>query len=108
MLDLEPNLGQDQRSIPEPSRPEQPEAMLQRALDEYLDTGRCDVQRLIDVAVSYREKWSQFADRVDAGEHLDGRASIYTGETYAEAAQRWETYRSLLVDHARGVTGVLS
>lgn len=101
-------LTQHQRGVGEPSRPEAPEQMLQRALDDYLDAGRCDVQRLIDVAVAYREKWSSYADQVEAGERLDGRASIYTGETYAEAAQRWETYRALLVEHARGAMGALS
>lgn len=98
-------LTQHERGVPEPSPAEQPEAMLQRAIDEYLDTGRCGVQQLIDVAVSYRDKWAELAARVEAGEYLDGRASIYTGETYAEARDRWEHYRQLLVDHVRGVAG---
>lgn len=64
-----------------------------------------DPEVLLDVAIKYRDKWARLAEQVEAGEHLDGRASIYTGETYAEAADRWECYRRQLIEHMRGTHG---
>lgn len=89
-------------------KPETPQAMLERARSDYLGTGTASAQVLIDVAVSHRDKWTRLAERVEAGEVLDGRASIYSGETYAEARDRWEAYRALLVDDARSLEGTLS
>lgn len=74
------------------SSPEAPEEMLLRSRA----TGAA-TSVLIAVANRWIEKWSELAARVDAGELLDGRASIYTGETYAEARDRWTAYRELLL-----------
>lgn len=57
------------------------------------------------VAIARRDRWARLAERVEAGEHLDGRASIYSAETYAEARDRWEAYRLLLVEETRGIHG---
>lgn len=82
---------------------ETPRQMLVRA-ERSLQRG-ADPQALLDVAVQYVEKWGRLAEQVEAGEQLDGRASIYTGETYAQARDRWDAYRALLVDHLRSPDG---
>lgn len=68
-----------------------------------------DPQRLIDVAIAHRDKWARLVEEQGAKEgtpqRLDGRASIYTGETYAEARDRWEAYRVLLVEELRAPDG---
>lgn len=87
----------------DPLSTESPEQMFQRALVG-LDTGR-DPQVLLDVAIVHIEKWGRLAEDVEAGVPLDGRANIYTGETYLEARVRWEAYRDLLLDHLRGPDG---
>lgn len=78
-------------------RPESVEEMLARADAETT----CDVSVLIEVADRWIAKWSDLADREEAGEFLDGRASIYTGETYAQARDRWQEYRDRLAVRAR-------
>ena len=88
----------------DPLSTETPEQMFARA-KVGLDGGR-DPQQLLDVAIVHIEKWGRLAEDVEAGVPLDGRANIYTGETYAEARDRWERYRDLLLDHLRGPDGV--
>lgn len=84
--------------------PESPEQMLERA-EERIARG-CDPQRLVAVAIAWRDKWAQLVEEQEAGAVLDGRSSIYTGETYAEARDRWEAYRVLLVEVLRGQGGL--
>lgn len=82
--------------------PRTPQQMLQRAL---LGIGEGkDPQRYVDVAIAWVEKWARLAEEWDshgdrASQLMDGRASIYTGETYAEARGRWQAYLHLLTDH---------
>lgn len=83
--------------------PRTPEEMLRRAVLHLEDGGT--PQSLLDTASKWIEKWAELAARVENGEHLDGRSSIYTGETYAQARDRWATYRGLLLDHLRGTDG---
>lgn len=66
-----------------------------------------DPQRLVDVAIAHRDKWAELAERVAAGERLDGRASIYTDESYAQARDRWAAYLDLLTGHLAAVEGGL-
>lgn len=80
-----------------------PAAMLAGAI-ERLEAGQSP-QRLLDVAAQHVEKWGRLVERQEAGERLDGRASIYTGETYAERRDRWAAYRDLLVDHLQNADG---
>lgn len=84
--------------------PRTPEAMLALTLAR-LQAGTADPQHALTVAGLWVEKWGRLVEREAAGEKLDGRASIYTGETYAEAHARWDTYRGLLVDHLRSPDG---
>lgn len=88
------------------SVPESPADMLERAV-ERIERGH-DSQRLVDVAIAHRDKWARLAEEWDShGEAaplvMDGRASIYTGETYAAARDRWQGYLDLLNDHLAGV-----
>jgi hypothetical protein len=86
---------------------ETPAQMLERAQAKIADG--VDPQRLIDVAIAHRDDWAALVERQEAGELLDGRASIYSGETYAQARDRWEAYLELLVaDAANVVHGSLS
>lgn len=90
--------------------PRTPQQMLQRAV-RGIETGK-DPQRYVDVANAWVEKWARLAEEWDshgdrAAERMDGRASIYTGETYAEARDRWRAYLDLLNAHLRGVEGGL-
>lgn len=57
---------------------------------------------LVRVAEAYIAKMGQAAAEVEAGAHLDGRASIYTGETYAQARDRWTAYRDALLASVDG------
>lgn len=82
---------------------ETPAEMLERALVN-LEQG-ADPDRLLRVAVVWEEKWARLVEEQEAGAQLDGRASIYTGETYAEARDRGASYRGHLLDHLRGVDG---
>lgn len=84
-------------------KPLTPEQMFVTA--KALIAGGTDPAQLIDASIQWRDKWAALAERVEAGENLDGRASIYTGETYAEAATRWEAYRRRLIEHIRGTHG---
>lgn len=86
------------------SVPESPADMLERA-QERMARG-CDPQRLVDVAIARRDKYARLAEEQGAGAVLDGRSSIYTGETYAEARDRWEAYRVLLVAELGGQGGL--
>jgi hypothetical protein len=88
----------------DPLSTETPEQMFARALVG-LDGGR-DPQQLLDVADQHIDKWGRLAEDVAEGLPRDGRSNIYTGETYAEARDRWERYRDLLLDHLRGPDGV--
>lgn len=74
------------------TRPPSPDDMLARALA----TPAATPERLLGVAEVWIGRWSALADEHAAGAHLDGRADIYSGETYAEARDRWTTYRDLL------------
>lgn len=67
-----------------------------------------DPQRLIDVAIAHRDKWARLVEEQEGGAVLDGRANIYTGETYAEARDRWEAYRALLVEELRAPDGSMA
>lgn len=68
--------------------------------------GGSDPQVLLAVAIAWRDKWARLVEEQENGAVLDGRASMYTGETYAEARDRWEAYRVLLVDELRGTHGL--
>lgn len=81
-----------------------PQAMLTGA--RFRISEGADPQRLIDVAIAWRDKWARLVEEQEAGAVLDGRASMYTGETYAEARDRWEAYRVLLVEELRGQDGL--
>ena len=83
--------------------PDTPQKMLERA-EVHLGEG-AEPQHLIDVAAAHEEKWARLVEQQKAGVQLDGRASIYTGETYAQARDRWAAYRGLLLDHLRGPDG---
>lgn len=58
------------------------------------------LNRLVAVADHYVTKWAALAAEQAATGKLDGRASIYTGESYAQARDRWTEYRAALVDDA--------
>jgi hypothetical protein len=61
-----------------------------------------DPQVLLRVAIAHRDHWGRLEEtRAAAPDKFDGRASIYTGETYAQARDRWEAYRVLLLDELR-------
>lgn len=82
------------------------EQMLTRAVEQIAQG--VDPQRLVDVGLAWHEKWARLAEEWDShGDRapllMDGRASIYTGETYAEARDRWQAYLDLLSDHLRQV-----
>lgn len=84
--------------------PESPEKMLGRAVAGMAE-GK-DPQRLLNVAIAHRDHWGRLEEqRAAAPERFDGRASIYTGETYAQARDRFEAYRVLLVEETRGTHG---
>lgn len=83
--------------------PETPEQMLARALAVL--EGTTTPEALLAVAARHIEKWGRLVEEQEAGADLDGRASIYTGETYEQARDRWDAYRRLLVDHLRGPDG---
>lgn len=83
--------------------PLSPEQMLAQA-KPLLRKG-AEPERMLQVAGRWVEKWARLAERVENGEHLDGRSSIYTGETYAEARDRWIAYRELLLEELRGSHG---
>lgn len=89
--------------------PESPADMLERA-QERMARG-CDPRRLVSVAIAHRDKWARLVEEWDshgdrAAALMDGRASIYSGETYVEARDRWEAYRLLLVEELRGPGGL--
>jgi hypothetical protein len=87
-----------------PSAPESPESMLARA-EQAIAAGK-DPQTLIRVAIAHRDHWGRLEEgRAAEPEKFDGRASIYTGETYAQARDRWDAYRLLLVEDLRGTHG---
>lgn len=94
-------------SVPPASAPSTPEAMLVKARKILADGG--DPGVLLRTAIHYRDRWARMVEEHDAKagtpQRLDGRASIYTGETYAEARDRWEAYRLLLVEETRGTHG---
>ncbi len=85
---------------------ETPEQMLERARAG-IATG-ANPQNLLRVAIQWRDKFALLVEEQEAGAQLDGRASIYTGETYAEARDRWEAYRALLLEELRAPDGGLS
>lgn len=82
--------------------PESPEQMLERAQAHL--AGGAAPRRLLDVAIAHRDKWARLVEE-ENGAVLDGRASIYTGETYAAARDRWEAYRVLLLQELRAPDG---
>jgi hypothetical protein len=89
---------------PSPSAPETPASMFGRAQNAI--AGGKDPQTLIRVAIAHRDHWSRLEEgRAAEPEKFDGRASIYTGETYAEARDRWDAYRLLLLEDLRGTHG---
>lgn len=83
--------------------PETPEKMLERAL--VVLEGSVSPEALLRVADQHIEKWARLVEEQASGVELDGRANIYTDETYAEALARWNAYRGLLIDHLRGPDG---
>src|SRR5689334_9528141 len=61
-----------------------------------------ELEKRIEHATSWRDFWGNLADQWiaygdEAPRKMDGRASIYTGETYGEAHDRWSEYRATLV-----------
>ena len=90
--------------------PRTPGQMLAHAVAQI--EGGADPQRLVGAGIAWHEKWARLAEEWDghgdrAPQLMDGRASIYTGETYAEARDRWQAYLDLLHDHLRSVEGGL-
>lgn len=83
--------------------PPTPEKMLERAL--VVLEGTVTPDALLRTASDWIAKWSRLVEEQESGIELDGRASIYTGETYAQARDRWAAYRGLLLDHLRGPDG---
>lgn len=83
--------------------PLSPEQMLAQA-KPLLRKGS-EPQRMVEVATKWRDKWARLAEAVEGGEQLDGRSCIYTGETYAQARDRWDAYRQLLLEELRGSHG---
>jgi hypothetical protein len=83
--------------------PETPEQMLARAL--VVLEGSVTPEAMLRTAGQWIAKWSRLVEEQESGVELDGRANIYTGETYAEARDRWIAYRGLLLDHLRGPDG---
>lgn len=80
--------------------------MLARAVEQ-IEEGS-DPQTLVDAAIAWREKWARLVEEQESGVQLDGRASIYTGETYTQARHRWAAYLELLTDHLSGVENGLT
>lgn len=94
-------------SVPSPDGPPTPEQMLAKARRILADGG--DPAVLLRTAIHYRDRWARMLEeqglRAGTPQRLDGRASIYTGETYAQAYDRWEAYRLLLVAETAGTHG---
>lgn len=76
----------------------------QVVFDRLVKSGQLDDPG-IDHALMWCESWhahySRLAERMAAGEALDGRASIYTGETYAEARDRYSELHALIEEYAK-------
>jgi hypothetical protein len=79
-----------------------PEGML--ALAQVMLADGADPAVLLRVAIAHRDKWARLVERQEAGEVLDGRASIYSGETYTQARDRWDAYRVLLLAEVGNAT----
>lgn len=82
-----------------------PQQMLERALAE-LRTG-ASPEQLLATAARWIDKWARLAELVEAGEVLDGRASIYSGETYAQALKTLPGGRPWWGEHAARVVRAL-